>query len=115
MRFKDMQVDMLAVIIDFGGEDSERPEHWSQEMDDWQGHTVTIASIDSDYVYIEEDEGAWSWTPSDFDPYCNLKFDNPNIQYRRHKQDQRMEEMRKEWNLKQEKARIMKVNPYASS
>jgi hypothetical protein len=115
MRFKDLEVGMPVVVIEHGG-DPDRPEHWSTDMDEWQGAVVTISDFDSDYVYIKEDEGAWSWYPDDFDPYCGLKSDNPNMQYKRRKQDRRMEDMRKEWTLKQAENKAKKiVNPYASS
>jgi hypothetical protein len=117
MRFKDLEVGMLVVIIDFGGSDFDRPEHWSAEMDDWQGHTVTIADFDDEFVYIREDKGAWSWYPDDFDIHCNLKYNNPNISYRRHKSDRRFKKMRSEWELKQieEKAKKPNPNPYLST
>jgi len=106
MRFKDLEVGMTVVVIDFGDSDYDRPEHWSPEMDEWQGAVVSIASFDSEYVYIAEDEGAWSWYSDDFNPYCNLKLDNPNILYRNHKRDRAIDKMREEW--KQQHADLRK-------
>ena len=86
MRLNDLQIGMKVLTVDFGGDPYNRPEHWAEsgEMDEWQGMVVTIADIDrsDEYVYIEEDGGEWSWYPWDFDPYCNLRFDDPNLSYK---------------------------------
>lgn len=91
MRFRDIEMDMVVRIIDFGGNS---PSHWALggEMHEWQGEKVTIVDFnDDEEVFIEEDEGKWQWFASDFEPCNPLRSDNPNIKYKQHKRDmQRM-------------------------
>ena len=96
---------MLVRVIDFGGDEYERPEHWSPEgdMDDWQGAVVTISEVVDDYVYIHEDEGEWSWYPEDFEIHCSLKPNNPNLAYKRHKNAGFLTQLSAEWKAQQAK------------
>ena len=100
MRIGDLEIGMTVTVIDYGGDPYNRPEHWAEtgEMDEWQGAVVTIADIDpsDEYVYLEEDENEWSWYPWDFEPYCNLKYHDPNISYKRHKSNIMMRHLRAE-------------------
>lgn len=97
MRVEDLYPDQQVVIIDWLYDDG-RPEHWADDgaMDHWRGEIVTIAEVyeDSEEVYIHEDEHCWQWYPWDFEPYHNLSQDNPNVKYKLHKSDLRLNELR---------------------
>ena len=43
---------------------------WGNEMDEYIGKTVTIASVsdDGNWIHITEDRGMWSWGPEYFVP-----------------------------------------------
>jgi len=72
-----------------------RPEHWSEDMDGWQGEVVTIGKIyDDEEIYIEDDSREWQWYPEDFEPYHMIPADNPNMRYKVHKHEARMRELR---------------------
>jgi len=81
----DFEAGMTVRIIVW----ADRPEHWAEEMDDWQGEIVTISdySLNSEDVFIEEDEGEWQWAPWDFEPLHTLEKNNPNVLYKNHKQE----------------------------
>lgn len=91
MQLEDISLGLKVKVISFDGYNN-RPEHWSEEgeMDEWRGVVVTISDFDSDYVYLEEDGGEWSWSSSDFEPFYNLSDDNPNTLYRKHKMSEQM-------------------------
>lgn len=95
MRIDDLHPGLQVYIIEWF---DERPEHWSEEgdMDEWQGQVVTISEVyeDSEEIFIEDDEHCWQWHPWDFEPYCNLSQDDPNIRYRLHKHETRMAKLR---------------------
>ncbi len=95
MEMDDLHVGMTVRVIDW---DSHRPDHWCEEgrMDDWRGAVVTKADFleKAEEVYIEDDEGEWIWYPWDFEPYHKLSIANPNMRYKRHKQDIRMAKMK---------------------
>jgi len=101
MHYDDLQIGIKVKIIDFGGDDASRPEHWSSDMDEWQGAIVTIADFDNEYVYIKDDGGEWSWHWFDFELYCDLKPDNPNIIYRKHKSEKIVFNLRTKWALEE--------------
>lgn len=103
MVYNEIIAGIQVVIIDFGGKDSDRPKHWSSEMDEWQGAAVTISDCDGEYVYISEDEGEWSWLPSDFEPYSHLDFNDPNLSYKRRKIDKHFEKIKTKWMTDQKK------------
>jgi len=101
VNFEDLKVGMEVEIVirDY------RPEHWSEDMDKWQGEVVTIVDFDRslsegyDSVFIEEDEGAWEWASSDFEPYIVLLPSDPNIAYKVYKNDRLFMEMRKKYKV----------------
>ena len=103
MNFDEIKCGMIVRVIDFGGVNEYRPEHWSPDMDEWQGSAVTIADYDGEYVYIEDDESKWSWNAEDFEPYCTLDHNDPNLVYKRHRHDVFMRKVRAEWQEKQAK------------
>lgn len=76
--------------------ENSRPEHWSEEMDEWQGMIVTVSDLDhpSEYVYIDDDDGQWTWHPWDFEDYHRIPKNNPNMVYRRYKHDEMMRKLR---------------------
>ena len=95
MNIREFELGMEVKIICWG----ERPEHWSSEMDHWQGKIVTISNwdngLDNDtFVYIEEDGGEWTWQTWDFELYNNLSKNNPNVLYRHHKNAEFFAKMR---------------------
>lgn len=98
MKISDLYSGMLVRVIDFSGDEYERPDHWCGEggMDDWQGEVVTIREYETDneYVYIEEDEQEWQWYPWDFDYYCQLSQDNPNKVFKRQLSQRRMNRLK---------------------
>lgn len=89
MRVEDLHPGLRVRIINFDDHEGHRPDHWCDEgsMDEWQAEIVTIYSVEkeSEYVTIEEDDGSWQWYPWDFEPYDNLKKDDPNVQYKQQK------------------------------
>jgi len=92
VNIDDFEVGMTVKVIVW----DKRPEHWADEMDIWQGETVTISdySLNSEDVFIEEDEGEWQWAPWDFEPLHTLKKDNPNVLYKSQKQEVFFAELR---------------------
>jgi len=101
MNFSEMKCGLQVRVIDFGNIHEDRPEHWSPDMDEWQGVPVTISDCDGDYVYIEDDEGAWSWVPSDFESCCSLDRNNPNLVYKRRRNESFVKRIRAEWTEQQ--------------
>lgn len=90
MNITDLYVGMIVRIIEWseGNSDEDgynRPDHWTPEMDVWQGEIVTISGVETEneYVYTENDGGQWSWYPWDFEYHCDLTDHNPNMVYRR--------------------------------
>jgi len=92
VNIDDFEAGMAVRIIVW----VDRPEHWAEEMDVWQGEIVTISdySLNSEDVFIEEDGGEWQWTPWDFEPLHTLKEDDPNVLYKNHKQEAFFVELR---------------------
>jgi len=103
MNYNEIKCGLQVRIIDFNGVHEERPEHWSTNMDEWQGVLVTIADYDGEYVYIEDDEGKWSWTPEDFENRYSLDHNDPNLVYKRHRSEIFVQRIRAEWKEKQAK------------
>lgn len=101
MHYDEMKCGLLVRVINFHSENGERPEHWSPDMDEWRDVPVTISECDGDYVYIEEDEGAWSWYPSDFQSYCSLDHNDPNLVYKRYRKEEFTKQLRAQWAEKQ--------------
>ncbi len=85
MDIDDLEIGMIVKIIVW---EDHRPEHWSGDMDEWQGAVVTISDYEhkSEYVFIEEDEGEWQWFPWDFESCHVLSENNPNRLYKSHKE-----------------------------
>ena len=82
MDIKDLRAGDVVKVISW---EHERPEHWEEygEMDDWCGAVVTIAEVlDSDEIFLEDDEGKWQWYPWDFEAVFRLPDNNPNVLYK---------------------------------
>jgi hypothetical protein len=91
MEYEDLYKGMVVRIIEW----DYRPDHWSTDMDEWQGEVVTIDSLYEDgEVYIAEDEHAWQWFAEDFEFYHPIPADNPNRLYTVHKHNKWMEKIR---------------------
>ena len=104
MLYEDLMIGMTVRIIDYEEYDSNRPEHWAPEMDEWQGAVVTIHHLvaNDSRVFIEEDKQEWQWYPWDFESHETLEYDNPNIIYREVKRDRFIDELRAGWVKQQE-------------
>jgi len=97
LDISELEVGMEVRIICW----DHKPEHWSMDMAEWQGEVVTISDCEGDdndtYVYIEEDEGEWTWQTWDFEPYSRLSRNNPNILYLNRKNHKFFNEMREKY------------------
>ena len=94
METEDISPGMVVRIISWN---KHRPDHWEEygEMDGWRGAVVTIAEVmDSEEIYLEDDEGQWQWYAWDFEPFHVLPEDDPNMKYKRHKRENWMRKMK---------------------
>lgn len=104
MKLSELYVGQVVRVITFDGWE-DRPGHWNEEgdMDEWRGELVTIADIVNHEIYLEEDEGEWCWYAQDFMFYENLPPEDPNIRYKRKKENAWLKTMREEVRLRIER------------
>ncbi len=109
MHYNDIDYEMQLVVIDWRETTGQRPEHWAVEMDAWCGMTVTVADLDGDYVYLEEDEGEWSWNPEDFVPVKRLPQENPNVMFKVRKNQRLIEKFRADMKRREADKKHQKI------